>query len=196
MALWRDRNNCAKWERLPTCLHPIDGYAKSAMYCLFFLELYKYDPTRKQTVVTASQTSWYQQGDGSLLLIASSKRLGRKSQPGRSAQAALDAEEEGGKEKRSEKDFFFFTCDKSCSHMGGTRPSDLTKGWIGWSQWSIQQQPSREVCWCTPCCSLQPSQPGAGEKKKKKKKNQVRLSQWDFQRTVKELVPLVSTIVS
>lgn len=46
---------------------------------------------------------------------------------------------EGRKKKLKETFFFFFffTCDKSCSHMGGTRPSDLTKGWIGWSQWSI-----------------------------------------------------------
>lgn len=42
----------------------------------------------------------YQQGDGSLLLIASSER---KSQPGRSAQAALDAEE-GGREGRRERE--------------------------------------------------------------------------------------------
>lgn len=66
----------------------------------------------------------------------------RESQPGRSAQAALDAEEGGRekKKKKTEKDFFFFfsTCDKSCSHMGGTRPSYLTKGWLWWSQWSIQ----------------------------------------------------------
>ena len=62
----------------------------------------------------------------------------KKSQPGRCAQAALDAEE-GGREEREEREggrgekkksqrLFFFTCDKSCSHMGGTGPSDLTKG--------------------------------------------------------------------
>ena len=34
----------------------------------------------------------------------------------------------GKKKKNSKRLFFFFTCDKSCSHMGGTRPSDLTKG--------------------------------------------------------------------
>lgn len=132
------------------------------------------------------QTSWYQQGDGSLLLIASSKKL-RES---RSRDAALRlhlmlrrrAEGGGG---GSEKDFFL-ACDKSCSHMGGTRPRNRTKGWLEWSQWSIQQQSWQEVCWCTPCYRLH-----RGEKKKK---NAARLSQWDSQRTVKELVPLVSTI--
>lgn len=119
------------------------------MYCLFSREIYKYDPSGKQTAVTASQTSPGVSGAtaacSSLLLQRGWKK---KSQPGRCAQAALDAEEggreereerEGGEEKKTQRDFFFFffTCDKSCSHMGGTRPSDLTKGWIGWSQWSI-----------------------------------------------------------
>lgn len=47
---------------------------------------------------------------------------------------------EGKKEKKLKRtsSFFFPTCDKSCSHMGGTRPSYLTKGWLWWSQWSIQ----------------------------------------------------------
>lgn len=117
------------------------------MYCLFSREIYKYDPTRKQTGVTASQTSWYQQGDGSLLLIASSKRL-RESRSrdgctwcwgGREAGRTGEAGREG------EKTFFFFTCDKSRSHMGGTWPSHLTKGWIGGSQWCVQQQSSG---WC------------------------------------------------
>lgn len=35
---------------------------------------------------------------------------------------------------------FFFTCDKSCSHMGGTRPCDLTKRLNRECQWSIHQQ--------------------------------------------------------
>lgn len=74
---------------LPTCLHPIDGYAKSAVYCLFSLEIYKYDPRRPGiSRVTAPFSS--------LLLLRDTE-----SQLGRSAQAALDAEEggkEGGKE--------------------------------------------------------------------------------------------------
>lgn len=136
----RHRNKCGKRQRLPTCLHPIDGYAKSAMYCLFSLEIYKYDPTRKQTGVTASQTSWYQQRGGSLLLIAPSKRLRESRSRDGALRLHLMLRREGGREggrqgeeRKSEKDFFFFffTCDKSCSHMGGTRP-----GWIGWSQWS------------------------------------------------------------
>lgn len=66
-------------------------------------------PVETQTEVSASQTSQ----QGSLLLIAE-----RKSQPGRSAHAALDAEEGGkeGKERRrqgeggggNEKEGFFF----------------------------------------------------------------------------------------
>lgn len=49
-----------------------------------------------------------------------------------------------GEEKKNEKDYFFFpffpppTCDKSCSHMGGTSRSYLTQCWLWWSQWSIQ----------------------------------------------------------
>lgn len=110
----RHRNKCGKRQRLPTCLHPIDGYAKSAMYCLFSLEIYKYDPTRKQTGVTASQTSWYQQRGGSLLLIAPSKRL-RES---RSRDGALrlhlmlrrEGEREGGRgRKENLKRTFFFS---------------------------------------------------------------------------------------
>lgn len=81
----------------------------------------------------------------------------RESQPGRCAQTALDAEEggrEAGREK-TERNFFFPPLDKSCSHMGGTRLSDLTEGWLEWSQWSVQsggvtlsnrQQPSRPAC--------------------------------------------------
>lgn len=60
------------------------------MLFIFQQEKYKYDPSRKQTEVSASQTSQ----QGSLLLIAE-----RKSQPGRFAHAALDAEE-GGKERK------------------------------------------------------------------------------------------------
>jgi len=49
--------------------------AKSAQYCLLSSDLNKYDPNGKQTEVTASQTSWYQQADGCLLLITPSKSL-------------------------------------------------------------------------------------------------------------------------
>lgn len=127
-----------KRQRLPTCLHPIDGYAKSAVYCLFPLDIYKYDPSRKQTGVSASQTSWYQRGDGSLLHITS-KRLREscsRDAPLRLHLMLRRRRREGGREgwgrkkkkKKTQKGCFFFTRDKSCSHMGGTRPSALTKG--------------------------------------------------------------------
>lgn len=95
----------------------------------FSTEKYKYDPSRKQTEVSASQTSQ----QGSLLLIAE-----RKSQPGRSAHAALDAEE-GGKERGRQgggkwKRGFFSASDRSCSQMGGTGP---TEGRL--HQWRIEQ---------------------------------------------------------
>lgn len=61
----------------------------------FSTEKHKYDPSRKQTEVSASQTSQ----QGSLLLIAE-----RKSQPGRSAHAALDAEEGGRKGRKGKKE--------------------------------------------------------------------------------------------
>lgn len=74
---------------LPACIRLLNPpNPLCAVY--FSREKYKYDPGRKQTEVSASQPSQ----QGSLLLIAE-----RKSQPGRSAQRALDAEE-GGKERR------------------------------------------------------------------------------------------------
>lgn len=118
------------------------------------------------------------------------KEAERKSQPGRSAQAALDAEEGGrkggreggrGKEKKISKGLFFFTCDKSCSHMGGTRPSALTKGWIGWSRWAVQRGGGlvAGAAGCRPA-----------------RQQDYSLSQWHFEWTVKELVPLLCTMVS
>lgn len=74
---------------LPACIrlmNPLNPLR--AVY--FSTEKYNYDPSNRKTDVSASQTSQR----GSLLLIAE-----RKSQPGRSAHAALDAEE-GGKEGR------------------------------------------------------------------------------------------------
>lgn len=88
---------------LPACIRLMNP--PSPLCAVYFsTEKYKYDPSRKQTEVSASQTSQ----QGSLLLIAE-----RKSQPGRSAHAALDAEE-GGKERRRQgggkwkRGFFFF----------------------------------------------------------------------------------------
>lgn len=126
------------------------------MYCLFSREPHKYDPTGRQTGVSASQTC--QQGDGSLLLMASSERLRERVAAGtlRSDCTWCWGGREGGRERKNWKELFFFpACDKSCSHMGGTRPSDLTEGWLEWSQWSVQsggvtlsnrQQPSRPAC--------------------------------------------------
>ena len=71
-------------------------YPKSVMYCLVSLDEHKYDPSGKQTSFSASQASRCQQVC-CCLLIAASKESEGKSRPGRSAQAALDAEE-GGEE--------------------------------------------------------------------------------------------------
>lgn len=115
---------------LPACIRIMNPpNPLRAVY--FSTEKYKYDPSRKPTEVSASQTSQ----QGSLLLIAE-----RKSQPGRSAHAALDAEE-GGKERRRQGGgkwkrggFFFSASDRSCSQMGGTGP---TEGRL--HQWRIEQ---------------------------------------------------------
>ncbi len=112
---------------------------RNVAYCLFSREIHRYDPTRKQTVCTASQKSLYQ-GDGSPLHIASSERLRESRSPDAALRLHLmlreGAQGESGGRIKIWKGLFF-TCDKSCSFMGGTRPSDLTKGWTEWSQWPV-----------------------------------------------------------
>lgn len=81
----------------------------------FSREKYKYDPGRKRTEVSASQTSQ----QGSLLLIAE-----RKSQPGRSAHGALDAEE-GGKERRRQGG------EKNTPPLPPPPPTEAVHRWVG-----------------------------------------------------------------
>lgn len=121
----------------------------------------------------------------------SSLLLQRGWEKSRSAHTALDAEEggrEGGKEVgredwggrkggkggKCERDFFFFTFDKSCSHMGGTRPCDLTKRLNReWSQWSIHQQ--TRSAW------------------RRWRRGKIKMKRTSVCRTVKELIQAVST---
>lgn len=68
--------------------------------------------------------------------MAPLESLRGKTQPGRCAQAALDAEEGGRRANREEEEdkrkyernfsFFFLPRDKTCSLMGGARDLDLT----------------------------------------------------------------------
>lgn len=144
-----DCYNCAKWESLHTCLHSIDGYAKSAVYCLklFLFWIHNYDPSlsRKQTVLLHPRRP----GISRAMVLFSSLLLQRGWGESRSRDAPLGLHlmlrKKGGRGEKKNLKRLFSTCDKSCSHMGGTRASDLTKGCIGWSQWAIQRQPSREV---------------------------------------------------
>lgn len=135
---------------------------------------------------TASQTFCYQQGDGCLLLIAPSKRLREKSLRshrtwcwgGREGGKEVGREDwggrKGGKGGKCERDFFFFTFDKSCSHMGGTRPCDLTKRLNReWSQWSIHQQ--TRSAW------------------RRWRRGKIKMKRTSVCRTVKELIQAVST---
>lgn len=97
-----------------------------------------------------SQPSWYQQGDGSLLLIASAERDRVAAGTLRSGCTWCWGGREGrrergrgeAKKRNLKRPFFPPSSNKSCSDVGGTRPGDLTNCWIGWSQCSIQQQPS------------------------------------------------------
>lgn len=98
-----------------------------------------------------------------------------------------EGKEGGGQKKRRS---FFHLWQKLFTY--GWDQSERSKGWIGWSQRFIQQQPGGEVCWCTAGCS---QAAGQGERRESASAS-VNGSQWDLQRAVEELVLLLSTIDS
>lgn len=113
---------------LPVCIR-LTNPPNPLRAVYFSTEKYKYDPSRKQTEVSASQTS--KQAPFSSLLRES-----------RSRDAPLtphlmlrrEGRKEGGREGEMKKRDFFSASDRSCSQMGGTGP---TEGRL--HQWRIEQ---------------------------------------------------------
>lgn len=97
--------------------------------------IYKYDPTRKQTGVTASPDVLVSAAPFSSLLLQRSWEKVAAGTLRSGCTWCWGGGRKGGRKKNLKRTFFFSLVTKA-SHMGGTRPSDLTKGWIGWSQWA------------------------------------------------------------